>query len=44
VLDFTVVARDRPPGAGRAPRGALLLHGGGAVGLLVLALALALGG
>jgi hypothetical protein len=43
VLDLTVVARDRPPGAARGRRGALLLHAGGALGLLALALAVALG-
>jgi hypothetical protein len=44
VLDLTVVARDRPPGGGRAPRAALLIHAGGLLGLLVLALGIALGG
>ena len=39
VLDFAVVSRDRPAGAARAR----LLHGVGAIGLLLIALVIALG-
>jgi hypothetical protein len=39
-LDFAVVSRDRPP-AGRAPLVPCLLHAGGALGLLLAALVVA---
>jgi hypothetical protein len=43
VLDFAVVSRDWPTGAARARAGARLLHGAGALGLLLIALVIALG-
>ena len=43
VLDFVVVARDRPPAGLRAPARARMLHALGALGVLAVSLVVALG-